>query len=66
VEGSISGLEVAQGEGIRRLSMSLNSALVDAEAALQAGVRSEVARSMEPVRAGAGARVWGAYGARLG
>ncbi|EFJ48920.1 hypothetical protein VOLCADRAFT_90230 [Volvox carteri f. nagariensis] len=50
VEGSLSGLEVAQSEGLRRLSMSLNSALADAEATLQSSVRNEVARSMEPVR----------------
>ncbi|GFR52203.1 hypothetical protein Agub_g14743, partial [Astrephomene gubernaculifera] len=50
VEGSLSGLEVSQSEGLRRLSMSLNSALADAEATLQSGVRNEVARSMEPVR----------------
>lgn len=37
VEGSLAGLEVAQGENMRRLSMSLNSALVDAEASLQVG-----------------------------
>lgn len=35
VEGSLAGLEVAQSEGLRRLSMSLNSALSDAEASLQ-------------------------------
>ncbi|KAG2443420.1 hypothetical protein HXX76_001778 [Chlamydomonas incerta] len=50
VEGSLSGLEVAQSEGMRRLGMSLNSALADAEASLQSSVRNEVARSMEPVR----------------
>ncbi|GLI71314.1 hypothetical protein VaNZ11_016472 [Volvox africanus] len=50
VEGSLSGLEVAQSEGLRRLSMSLNSAMADAEATLQSSVRNEVARSMEPVR----------------
>ncbi|GIL62532.1 hypothetical protein Vafri_16747 [Volvox africanus] len=50
VEGSLSGLEVAQSEGLRRLSMSINSALADAEATLQSSVRNEVARSMEPVR----------------
>ncbi|PNH08208.1 hypothetical protein TSOC_005292 [Tetrabaena socialis] len=44
VEGSLSGLEVAQSEGLRRLSMSLNSALADAEATLQSSVRNEVAR----------------------
>lgn len=44
VEGSLSGLEVAQSEGLRRLSMSISSALADAEASLQAGVRNEVAR----------------------
>lgn len=37
VEGSISGLEVAQSEGLRRLGMSLSSLLVDAEATLQVG-----------------------------
>ncbi|GAX74132.1 hypothetical protein CEUSTIGMA_g1581.t1 [Chlamydomonas eustigma] len=50
VEGCLSGLEVAQGENIRRLSLSLNSALADAEAALQVSVRSEVSQSLEPVR----------------
>ncbi len=50
VEGSLSGLDVAQGENIRRLSLSLNSALADAESALQVSVRSEVSQSLEPVR----------------
>eukprot|EP00198_Chlamydomonas_reinhardtii_P004308 XP_001693644.1 predicted protein [Chlamydomonas reinhardtii] len=52
VEGSLSGLEVAQSEGMRRLGMSLNSALADAEATLQSSVRNEVARSMEPAIVG--------------
>ena len=50
MEGCLSGLEVAQGENIRRLSLSLNSALADAEATLQVSVRSEVSQSLEPVR----------------
>ena len=41
---------MAQGENIRRLSLSLNSALADAEATLQVSVRSEVSQSLEPVR----------------
>lgn len=44
VEGSLAGLEVAQGEGLRRLGMSLSSALADAESSLQSSVRNEVAR----------------------
>lgn len=35
VEGSVAGLEMAQSEGLRRLSGSINSSLVDAESALQ-------------------------------
>jgi hypothetical protein len=50
VEGCLSGLEVAQGENIRRLSLSLNSALADAEATLQVSVRSEVSQSLDPIR----------------
>jgi hypothetical protein len=37
VEGSFSGLEMAQSEGLRRLSGSINSSLMDAESALQVG-----------------------------
>lgn len=37
LEGSLSGLELSQSEGMRRLSMGLNSALADAEASLQVG-----------------------------
>lgn len=57
MEGSLSGLEVAQSEGLRRLSMSISSALADAEASLQAGVRNEVARWVLDWLALPGARV---------
>lgn len=35
VEGSLSGLETAQSEGLRRLSGNIHSSLMDAESALQ-------------------------------
>lgn len=58
MEGCLAGLEVAQGENIRRLSLSLNSAIADAEAALQVSVRSEVSQSLEPVSGWEGAAGW--------
>ncbi|KAJ9505733.1 hypothetical protein QJQ45_029267 [Haematococcus lacustris] len=50
LNGALTGLEVAQGEGLRRMTLTLSSNLVDAEAALQALVRTEVERCLEPVR----------------
>ncbi|GFH25238.1 uncharacterized protein HaLaN_23171, partial [Haematococcus lacustris] len=35
LNGALTGLEVAQGEGLRRMTLTLSSNLVDAEAALQ-------------------------------
>lgn len=39
VEGSLSGLEAAQSEGLRRLGGSISSSLIDAESALQVGLK---------------------------
>lgn len=50
VEASLSKLETSQGDGFRRLSSNLSTALDDAELALQAAVRSETWKSLEPVR----------------
>ena len=50
VEGSLSGLEVAQSEGLRRLGGSISSSLIDAESALQSSVRVEVATAVEPLK----------------
>lgn len=44
------GLEVAQAEGLRRLNTTMTSSLADNEDSLTAALRSEVWRSLEPVR----------------
>ncbi|KAK9829919.1 hypothetical protein WJX72_008642 [[Myrmecia] bisecta] len=50
LEGSLNGMEMSQVEGMRRLTNSLTSAIADAEEALQATVRAETMRALEPVR----------------
>ena len=50
LEGAVGGLEVAQGEGLRRLGTNLSAMITDAEAGLQSAVREEAWRSLDPVR----------------
>ena len=50
MEGAISGLEVAQSEGLRRLNVSMSGALAEGQESLAAAVRDEVWQSLEPVR----------------
>jgi hypothetical protein len=50
LEGAISGLEVAQSEGLQRLSSSMSGALLENKNLLAATVRDEVWQSLEPVR----------------
>ncbi|KAH7616100.1 hypothetical protein NADE_000934 [Nannochloris sp. 'desiccata'] len=50
LEGAISGLEVAQSEGLRRLGSSMSGALLESKDLLAATIRDEVWQSLEPVR----------------
>ena len=50
LEGAVSGLELAQSEGIRRMGSTLSAALSDSEDAIVSAIRSEVRRSLEPMR----------------
>jgi hypothetical protein len=50
LEGAISGLEVAQSEGLRRLGSSMSGVLLDNKDLLAATIRDEVWQSLEPVR----------------
>ena len=50
MEGSLAGLEVAQSEGLSRVSSDVTVSLAEAETTLQATFRSELQRNMEPFR----------------
>ncbi|PRW33600.1 hypothetical protein C2E21_7497 [Chlorella sorokiniana] len=50
LEGAIGGLQAAQADGLRRLNTGLAAAVDDAQATLEAAVRDEAARSLDPLR----------------
>lgn len=50
LEGAVAGLEVAQSEGLRRLSSSMSGALSEEREVIAATVRDEVWQSLEAVR----------------
>eukprot|EP00891_Asterochloris_glomerata_P003611 jgi/Astpho2/3611/fgenesh1_pg.00058_%23_15_t len=49
IEGSVSGLDMTQREGLKRLAAGMQTALGDAEVSLQAALREETQRLAEPI-----------------
>lgn len=50
MEGAIAGLQAVQSDSLARLDAGLQQAAADASGAVQAAVREEAYRSLEPLR----------------